>query len=102
MYIFASATSRCASFFLSQIKAAGAAMALIAMYFTGHIQRAYDRGGEGDGSIPMLSAFLVFMCMSVMSVDFCVRHVCAPLFTQLLQVQVLHHARSQLGGVCKN
>jgi hypothetical protein len=47
------------------VKAAGAAVVLIAMYFTGHIQRAYDRS-EADGSIPMLSSFLIFMSLSVM------------------------------------
>ncbi len=48
-----------------QVKAAAAAVVLVAMYFTGHIQRAYDRS-EGDGSIPMLSSFLIFMSLSVM------------------------------------
>jgi hypothetical protein len=50
-----------------QIKAAGAAATLVGMYFTGHISRAYDRG-EGDGSVPMLSSFLLFMCLSIMCV----------------------------------
>ncbi len=48
-----------------QVKAAGAAVTLIAMYFTGHIQRAYERSGN-DGSVPMLSSFLIFMSLSVM------------------------------------
>jgi hypothetical protein len=50
---------------LLQVKAAGAAATLIAMYFTGHIERAYERGGS-DGSVPMLSSFLIFMSLSVM------------------------------------
>jgi hypothetical protein len=50
-----------------QIKAAGAAATLIGMCFTGHIKRAYDRS-EGDGSVPMLSAFLLFMCLSILCV----------------------------------
>ena len=47
------------------MKAAGAAVVLVAMYFTGHIQRAYERS-EGDGSIPMLASFLIFMSLSIM------------------------------------
>ncbi len=65
--------------FSRQIKAAGAAAVLIGMYFTGHINRAYDRG-EGDSSVPMLASFLLFMCLSIMCVP-PPAHVCV--FTAL-------------------
>jgi hypothetical protein len=58
------------------------------MYFTGHIQRAYDRS-EGDSSIPMLSSFLIFMSLSIM-------YAAAP----PARLQPLHTSRARCSSKC--